>query len=552
MRSLGEAFNGCSLSDMKGTVRTWDPETGTGLVRADNGEYFPVEAETIRGKSFRILREGCRVGFRVRRGSDGARAEGFVRLITAREASTDKILRALLSTNLAVERLRELRAKLRQRTLAVTDVVDVTPAVFLSRHEAKLARRVLRTISEVDRLLIERDRLRARLRRQARHGSANRYARKRVRDRVLTYEARVLDSLLSLNIASHVIDHEDADPTRWGILQRLRYLVADINRAERVIELWTSGSGTTRDERQNLLYVSFGDLAATPRALDLHLRAAKKFGTLKQQQLWVARHEIKSAEERANARAEELKRLVADIEEQRRVAEEVGAEEFIALGLFGNRLKVVSLLPDGTYRFLDGANNLHSILYLVSAETRALERAVEELESLVNDHAVEEADLQNFFERYPDFILEAEHKAAHPHVVLTRSDSPELIPDFLLEPLDQTGLCDLLELKLPSADAFALSSRPRFSAAVFAAAAQLRSYSLFFDEERNRMSVEEKYGLRAYKPRMFVLIGRRGKVSPIDLRNMQLDAPNLYLKTYDDVINRMKARVKSMTHRSER
>src|SRR5437764_746641 len=50
-------------------------------------------------------------------------------------------------------------------------------------------------------------------------------------------------------------------------------------------------------------------------------------------------------------------------------------------------------------------------------------------------------------------------------------------------------------------------------------------------KERNRQFVKEKYGLVAYKPRMFVIIGRRGNVSTIQLRNIELDAPGLNLRT---------------------
>jgi len=109
-------------------------------------------------------------------------------------------------------------------------------------------------------------------------------------------------------------------------------------------------------------------------------------------------------------------------------------------------------------------------------------------------------------------------------------------------------LSDLLELKLPSAPVFVLKKRRmRFSAAVFEACAQLREYSAFFDEERNRRVVQERYGILAYRPKMIVIIGRQGSVDPIAVRRIEQDLPNLYLRTYDDVINRMKTKVNAMT-----
>ncbi len=222
-------------------------------------------------------------------------------------------------------------------------------------------------------------------------------------------------------------------------------------------------------------------------------------------------------------------------------------QEFVAFALFGDKIKLVSLTPDGTYRFIDEAQNLHSILYVASSETLTLQAAVDELESLINNPKTKEQDLQDFFERNPEFILNDEYKKAHPHIVLSKNDGESLIPDFVLEPIDQNYLCDLLDLKLPSAQIFVLKkSRMRFSAAVHEACAQLREYNLYFDEEKNRRAVYEKYSLWAYKPRMFVIIGRRGNVSAIDVRKMETDFPNLYLRTYDDIISRMKARIDKM------
>jgi hypothetical protein len=85
-------------------------------------------------------------------------------------------------------------------------------------------------------------------------------------------------------------------------------------------------------------------------------------------------------------------------------------------------------------------------------------------------------------------------------------------------------------------------NRFRFSAAVTEAVAQLREYGLFFDEAANRRRIEEEYGLLAYKPRLFLVLGRRAKVSPIEARKVQLDLPGVTLRTYDDVLERMKRR----------
>lgn len=236
-----------------------------------------------------------------------------------------------------------------------------------------------------------------------------------------------------------------------------------------------------------------------------------------------------------------LEALVKNLE-----VENLSEPEFVAFALFGDKIKVVSLTPDGSYRFLDDTQNLYNIFY-VSSETLGLQKAIEELESLINDKTVKEKDYQNFFERNPNFILNDHYKKAHPHIVLTKDDGELLIPDFVLEPIEQSFLSDLLELKLPSTQIFVLQkNRKRFSSAVFEASAQLREYSMFFDEKKNRDKFQERYGLLAYRPKMFVIIGRRCNVNPLDIRKMETDLPNLYLHTYDDIINRMKAKVDVM------
>jgi DNA-directed RNA polymerase specialized sigma24 family protein len=223
----------------------------------------------------------------------------------------------------------------------------------------------------------------------------------------------------------------------------------------------------------------------------------------------------------------------------------------IAFAVFDDQIKLVALASDGKYRYLDGTKQLHNILYLATSETLALQSVVDELESLVNDPNAKESHFQDFFERNPDFILSGEYKTAHPHIILTRDDGDALIPDFVLEPIDQNSVCDILELKLPSAPVFVLKkNRPRFSMALSEACAQLREYSAFFDEERNRRLIQSKYGLLAYQPKMFLVIGRQGSVDPIVRRRVEASLPRVYLRTYDDVIQQARHKICAMKRSS--
>ena len=224
-------------------------------------------------------------------------------------------------------------------------------------------------------------------------------------------------------------------------------------------------------------------------------------------------------------------------------------EQLIALVEHEGRVRLVALAPDGTYTFLDESNRKYN-LYIIDAQFLALADAVAELEYLINKSSVRESELQDFFERYPEFILNDEYKAAHPHLVLDNDKHGGLIPDFVLEPIGSNPLCDLLELKLPSARTYVLKkSRHRFSAAVMEAAAQLREYSAYFDDDDKRKRFSEQYGLTAFRPRMMVIIGRRGNVDPMVARRIQEDTPRLQIKSYDDLLDHMRTKVKRVTGR---
>jgi len=251
--------------------------------------------------------------------------EGEIALAKRIEEGKNQVTRAILSTNLALERFRELRELLRQQDISIKEVVDVNDEEFTEEKENALTRQVIGAFTNVDRILRDRDKLVSQAKKlRAKTGGRKKTAKgkepawKKLETNAQKMSGRVIDKLKELNIGNQIIDREDADALRRGLVQRLRSLVEDIERAERVIELWTSGNGKAREERQNLLYVSFGEpgtINGLAGQSDLHLRAAKKFGTLKQQQVWVAQQEIKAAEARANAKADELKKVMAVVKQ---------------------------------------------------------------------------------------------------------------------------------------------------------------------------------------------------------------------------------------------
>ena len=256
--------------------------------------------------------------------------EGEIALAKRIEEGKNQVTVAILSTNLALERFRELREFLRSGDISIKEVVDVNEEEFTEEKEIELTRTVVNAFGGVDRLLRERDQLVDKARKLKAKTGGGKAPRGKVKGKIkepawkkletqaMDRNRKVLEKLRALNIGNQIIDREDGDPARRGLVQRLRDLLDDVERAERVIHLWTNGRRPSPEEVQNLIYVSFRDPAATSAAngvSDLHLKAAKKFQSPKQQQIWVAQQEIKAAESRANTKADEIKRVMAVIKQ---------------------------------------------------------------------------------------------------------------------------------------------------------------------------------------------------------------------------------------------
>src|SRR5256884_6933034 len=252
--------------------------------------------------------------------------EGEIALAKRIEEGKNQVTVAILSTNLALERFRELRELLRRADISIKEVVDVNEEEFTEEKEIELTRTVVNAFGAVERMLRERDqiadkakKLRAKTGgktpRRLGRGKVKEPAWKKLETQAMDRNRKGLEKLRALNIRNPIIDREDGDPARRGLVQRLRDLLDDIERAERVIHLWTNGRRPTPEEVQNLIYVSFRDPGAVGNGAiaDLHLKAAKKFQSPKQQQIWVAQQEIKLAESRANAKADDIKKVMAVI-----------------------------------------------------------------------------------------------------------------------------------------------------------------------------------------------------------------------------------------------
>ncbi|WP_399089563.1 Shedu anti-phage system protein SduA domain-containing protein [Streptomyces sp. BBFR2] len=216
--------------------------------------------------------------------------------------------------------------------------------------------------------------------------------------------------------------------------------------------------------------------------------------------------------------------------------------ETLGLAMVDGRLRLVSLQMDGSVRLPSAPGIAHDLLNIVTPSLTALTR---ELEDLINDPRVREANLQRFFEQNPDFLLNDAYVRAIPQLVLPLSGGRSLRPDFALTPSNPADLCDLLDLKLPQHQLLAgIDSRIHLSAKVMDAVGQMRTYRNYFNDERRREAVHATYGLHFFRPRVIVVIGQRKVVDPIQLREAESDVPGLTLITYDDILERARRRVR--------
>jgi Domain of unknown function (DUF4263) len=274
----------------------------------------------------------------------------------------------------------------------------------------------------------------------------------------------------------------------------------------------------------------------------------KGYGFIAGQQVWF---EITEEGYRAPrfrpVRARELKPEIIE-EPEKPTSEE---EEALGVAIVDGRLRLIAIQPDGAVKFLDPHQGYHHLLYIASLEAHGWKSLIEELEELINSPKVKEGQIQSFFERNPEFLVGDTYETAMPHIVLQRSGEGPLIPDFALKPSNANALCDLLELKLPTAKLLTgRNNRRKLSSALLEACAQLREYRDYFEYDRNRRDVEEAYGLRFFRPRMFVVIGKRSEYLASDLRKAESDVPNLSITTYDDLVERAKSRMRRHERKS--
>jgi hypothetical protein len=174
---------------------------------------------------------------------------------------------------------------------------------------------------------------------------------------------------------------------------------------------------------------------------------------------------------------------------------------------------------------------------LMTAEIRGLSM-------LVNNTGTREREIQTFLEQHPNFLRGLNYKNIYPQLVLQREGAGSLIPDFILEPFDGAW-CDILDVKLPRQKlVIGSNDRATLAAGIHEVVAQLREYSAYFEQEKYRKYVEQRFGLRLYRPRLIALVGRdMNQMETPEFRRAMSAYDNVTILTFDDLIKHSHSRL---------
>lgn len=202
--------------------------------------------------------------------------------------------------------------------------------------------------------------------------------------------------------------------------------------------------------------------------------------------------------------------------------------------VFNNYQLKESPLPDGSLWIARGN--------IIQPNSVFSDEALDWLESLIDKNA-RESEFQLFFKRHPEFLLAlGNYKAIHPQVILHEDIGTGLVPDFFLEKMN-SDFCDICDLKRPTAELVRIQKhRVRFRDSVMEAVAQLEHYRDWFDDKDNRNVFYAKYGIRAFRPRIVAIIGRRQSYyDEVNRIKLESSLPRwVSLVTYDDVLDKAK------------
>ena len=208
--------------------------------------------------------------------------------------------------------------------------------------------------------------------------------------------------------------------------------------------------------------------------------------------------------------------------------------------LDSGKIQVSFRFEDGSWKYADGSERLPSNICILSFSRWA--NILKELEDIINDDNAKEADLQEFFETYPELIAGNDYDVVLPQAVIEKDDNSNWRPDFVLTPKNQYEFAKIIDLKIPSMQT---TIRPKsghynFSAKLYNAINQIRDYSKEFDKLSVRERFKNKYQVDIYKPDLHLIVGRKWDIKILDkMRELQRETL-VKIEDWDTALERLK------------
>lgn len=208
----------------------------------------------------------------------------------------------------------------------------------------------------------------------------------------------------------------------------------------------------------------------------------------------------------------------------------------------------ISIVPTTEHGWFDASTDANAVSRvnerrLATVATSSLpnfDQRMAELETLINSPSTKEADLQEFFRVYPQFLfaLDERYCEIKPHVCLFDQRRNRLVPDFMAR-IESEHIWDVIELKRPQ-HAFVGDTKDLERLSAFAARgiAQLLEYRDFFASRSNRARVSNSFGSAPYEPALVLVIGRGRARDPLHWTAATPGFPSVKVVSYDYLFQR--------------
>lgn len=162
---------------------------------------------------------------------------------------------------------------------------------------------------------------------------------------------------------------------------------------------------------------------------------------------------------------------------------------------------------------------------------------------LIGDKSNNEPKITSFLEQAENqFILTMGFfcvKVMHQVKCVWQSEQRDnIIPDFFI--VKPNGFADIVEFKLPDLKSNIVvgrNNREKFSSEINSYIAQTRVYAYYFEDPNNRIWFENNYGFKVYKPRRYIVVGRRYDFSSTVWHEIKSEFSDVEIVTFDDLID---------------